>query len=380
MKIVADENIVYVKEIFTPLGLIECLPGRSMTCGTLKGADVLLVRSVTSVNAELLEGTSVRFVGTCTIGTDHIDTDYLKKRGIAFADAVGSNANSVAEYVLTAILVLARQKGWDLNGKTLGVIGVGNIGSIIEKKAPALGLKVLPNDPPLQRKTADPRFVSLDEALQADIISLHVPLTTSGPDPTFHLINEKNLPRLKPHTVLINTSRGPVVDNHALKNCLTARTIGPTVLDVWENEPNIDPQLLDLVAIGTAHVAGYSLDGKANGTAMLYAAVCDFFHLTGKANIAALLPEPPVPLLQLDSNGGDQQVLTKAMTGIYDIMRDDRSLREIIPQPPDKIGKFFDQLRKNYPVRREAHNTLVKLTPSQPALARKLGLLGFQSG
>ncbi|MFC1783155.1 4-phosphoerythronate dehydrogenase [Planctomycetota bacterium] len=296
MKIVADENIAYVKDIFAPLGLIECIPGRPMTCGALKEADVLLVRSVTRVDADLLEGSAVRFVGTCTIGTDHIDLDYLKKRGIAFADAVGSNANSVAEYVLTAILVLARQKGWDLNGKTLGIIGVGNIGSIIEKKAPALGLKVLPNDPPLHRKTADPRFVSLDQALQADIISLHVPLTASGPDPTFHLLNENNLPRLKPHTVLINTSRGPVVDNNALKNCLTARTIGPTVLDVWENEPNIDQQLLDLVAIGTAHVAGYSLDGKANGAAMLHAAVCDFFNLTGKTNIAALLPTRPLAI------------------------------------------------------------------------------------
>ncbi|MCP4709420.1 MAG: 4-phosphoerythronate dehydrogenase, partial [Planctomycetes bacterium] len=220
MKIVADENIACVKEVFSSLGDVQAFPGRCITRDHLLDANILLVRSITNVNADLLESTPVRFVGTSTIGTDHIDLDYLRRHNISFASAVGSNANSVAEYVLTAIYHIAHLNNIDLNNKTLGIIGVGNIGSILERKAPALGLTPLPNDPPLQRQTNDPRFVSLAEVLQADIITLHVPLTHDGPDPTFHLLNENNLSHFKPYTILINTSRGPVIDNLALKNFL----------------------------------------------------------------------------------------------------------------------------------------------------------------
>ena len=378
MYIIADENIAYVNEVFSPLGDVQTLPGRSITRAHLQNADVLLVRSITNVNADLLDDTTVRFVGTSTIGTDHIDLDYLHQHNIAFTAAAGSNANSVAEYVLAAICHIAQHNNIDLNHKTLGIIGVGSIGSIIEKKAPALGLTVLPNDPPRQRQTNDPRFVSFADVLQADIITLHVPLTHDGPDPTFHLINENILSHLKPYTILINTSRGPVVDNLALKNTLAAGKIGPTVLDVWENEPHLDPELLQLAALGTAHIAGYSLDGKAHGVAQIHHALCQFLNQNHKLNIESLLPNPPVPHLTLDTTQPTQQILHQALTAICDIQPDDRALRHILNQPPDQHPQTFDHLRKTYPPRREAQNTRITLTPPNPTLAKKLAILDFQ--
>jgi len=191
IKIVADENIPYVKKVFSQLGEVTCVSGRSICSAMVAKADALLVRSITPVDQELLENSPVRFVATATIGTDHIDQPYLKNRGISFASAAGSNANSVVEYVLTALSVLAKKHQWHLEGKTLGIIGVGNIGSLLEKKAQALGLKVFLNDPPLARQTGDNRFVNLDEALACDIISCHVPLTQTGEDATYHLLGKK---------------------------------------------------------------------------------------------------------------------------------------------------------------------------------------------
>jgi erythronate-4-phosphate dehydrogenase len=377
MKIVADENIPYVKEVFTSLGQVHCVSGRSLNRALLRDADVLLVRSTTLVDANLLEETNVRFVGTATIGTDHINEDYLQSREIAFTSAAGSNANSVAEYVIAALLVLAQQKRWDLSGKTLGIVGVGNIGSRVENMAPALGLNVLANDPPRQRQTGDPRFIELNKVLEADFITLHVPLTRTGPDPTYHLFDEAILQQLSPQTVLINTSRGAVVDNLALNAQLANNALGPAVLDVWEDEPDINLDLLERVAIATPHIAGYSLDGKANGAAMLYERLCRFLDINPNIQIQNLLPPPIAPELTLDSEQTDQQILTRAMTTIYDILRDDRDLRRIANQPPDQRGKFFDRLRKDYPIRREARNTHVTLTQPNPPLTEKLNRLGF---
>ena len=378
MKIVADENIPYVQEVFGSLGRVECVSGRALDRNNLKDAEALLVRSITRVDAELLEGTQVRFVGTATIGTDHIDQEYLRAREIAFTSAAGSNANSVAEYVITALLVLAQRNGWDLQDKTLGIVGVGNIGSRVEKMAPVLGLKVLCNDPPLQRQTDDARFVDLEQVLAADFITVHVPLTRTGSDPTYHLFDEAVLRQLSPQTVLINTSRGAVVDNLALNARLEQNGLGAAVLDVWEPEPEINLDLLERVAIGTPHIAGYSLDGKANGTAMLYERLCEFLDLAPQVEVQTFLPPPVVSEIELDSGLPGQQVLAQAMSAIYDICRDDRDLRQIAHQPPDSQGKFFDQLRKNYPIRREAANTRVILSQSNPALAEKLDRLGFQ--
>ncbi|NQT84941.1 4-phosphoerythronate dehydrogenase, partial [bacterium] len=216
MKIVADENIPYVKEAFGSLGDVIPLPGRKIAPASVVDAEILLVRSITEVNASLLEGSRVRFVGTATIGTDHVDEEYLHSRGIAFASAPGSNANSVAEYVVAALLTTARRKNFPLKGKTIGVIGVGNCGSRVAKKAEALGMRVLLNDPPLWRQTGNKRFRPLEELFSADILTLHVPLTYEGIDATYHLVDEAFLSKLRPECILMNTSRGPVVDNLAL--------------------------------------------------------------------------------------------------------------------------------------------------------------------
>ena len=380
MKIVADENISFVREIFSPLGDVFCVAGRDIKPNLLSDADVLLVRSITNVDRQLLSDSSVRFVGSATIGTDHIDKDWLRSRGIAFAYAPGSNSNSVAEYVFAALLHLGQKYNWLLNDKTLGIIGLGNIGSKVQKKANALGLNVLANDPPLQRQTSDPRFVTLDTVLeQADIITIHVPLTNTGPDATFHLFDKEKLTRLRPHTVLINTSRGKVVDNQAIKLRLQTDALGPTVLDVWENEPDIDPQLLERIAIATPHIAGYSLDGKVNGAVMLYRAICEFFNIPDSLQIERSLPAHAIPVLELDTTTcSDQQLMAKAILTIYDILSDDRNLRQITQKKTAERGDYFDLLRKNYPVRREATNTLVNLTPHRKPLAEQLKLLGFK--
>lgn len=379
MKIIADENIPFVKQAFADLGEITLCPGRRISRKHLAQADALLVRSITPVNAELLDDTPVRFVGTATIGTDHIDKEYLGSRDIAFSDAAGSNADSVAEYVTTAMLVLAERGKWLLQGKTLGIIGVGNIGSRMEARAKALGMKPLPHDPPLQRETGDKRFVDLEEALAADIVTCHVPLTREGPDATYHLLDEEKLATLKPNAVLINTSRGPVIDNQALKRRLMTANLKTVVLDVWENEPDIDLELLRRVSIATPHIAGYSLDGKVNGTVQLQHALCDLLGRQSTLTAGELLPEPPVPQVKLDTTSqANQQLLCRAFTRIYDLARDDTNLRAQAEQPADERGAYFDNLRKRYPTRREAHNTLITLNAPRSSLTKLLGALKFQ--
>ena len=378
MRIVADENIPLVRKAFADLGQVACHPGREISRRRLAKADALLVRSITPVNAELLDDTPVRFVGTATIGTDHIDREYLASRDITFTDAAGSNADSVAEYVTTVLLLLAEQGKWLLQGKTLGIIGVGNIGSRMVARAKAMGMTPLPNDPPLQRETSDKSFVDLETALAADIVTCHVPLTRQGPDATYHLLDDENLAALKPGAILINTSRGPVVDNQALKRCLMTGDLKTAVLDVWENEPDIDLELLNRVTIATPHIAGYSYDGKINGTIQLYRALCEFLDREASLAAADLLPAPPVERLQLDTTAdANQQLLCRALTRIYDISRDDTVLRAVAEQPAEERGGYFDQLRKNYPVRREAHNTTVTLTAPRASLVAQLKSLNF---
>lgn len=354
IKIIADENIPFVEKVFAPLGEVSCVSGRSLTAAMVAEADALLVRSITPVNRELLENSPVKFVGTATIGTDHIDLGYLTSRGISFSSAAGSNANSVVEYVLTALGVLAQRHQLTLKGKSLGIIGVGNIGSLLEKKAAALGLEVFPHDPPRQRQTGDARYVSLETALDCDIISCHVPLNKSGVDKTVHLLDDGKLSQLQPHQILINSSRGPVVDNQALKRCLQNKRLGPVVLDVWENEPNIDMELLHLVSLATPHIAGYSLDGKVNGTVILFHALCQYLGQSHSLQASDLLETPANH--QLEVQDSEQGVLHQLATEIYPITRDDANLRKVEGEKDQDRGDYFDQLRKNYPIRRESQN------------------------
>lgn len=357
MRILADPNIPFVREAFGPHGQVVLVPGRQMTAETVRDADALLVRSVTPVNESLLAGSRVQFVGTATIGTDHVDERYLAARGIGFASAAGSNANSVAEYVVVALLELAHRYKFRLRDKTLGVVGVGNVGSRVVRYARALGMRVLENDPPRQAAEQLPDFVSLDRVLaEADIVTVHVPLLET----TRHMFCRDNLERF----ILINTARGAVVDNRALLKAIDANRVGGAVLDVWENEPNILAELLDVVDLGTPHIAGYSLDGKANGTRMIYEAFCRQFGLP--ATWRPSLPAGPRIEASVGSGEDEEDLLRRLLRQVYDICADDAALRA-------NVGGF-DKLRAEYRVRREFH-TVELVGKRLPAV---LGALGFR--
>jgi len=361
MKIVADPNIPYVREAFAPLGDITLIPGRQINAAAVRDADLLLIRSVTNVNSALLAGSRVKFVATATIGFDHVNMAWLHNTGIDFATAAGSNANSVAEYVVAAMLELAHRQGYRLRDKTLGVVGVGNVGSKVVRYARALGMRVLQNDPPRQRAERLQDFVSLTRmTAEADIVTLHVPLTKTGADTTFHLLEPGKF-------TLINSSRGAVLDN---KKLLPAKLPG-LVLDVWEGEPNIMPDLLAKVDIGTPHIAGYSFDGKVNGTRMIYEAACRYLNV--KPTWQPVLPVPPVPRLEITVPPGedDEDVLRRVIKQVYDITADDAALR--------RVGTAgFDKLRAEYPVRREFFNTELALTGVLDSLRQKFISLGFR--
>ncbi len=378
MKIVADANIPFVRECFSSVGDVEVLSGRDITPRVLADADALLVRSITPVNEALLAGSRVRFVATATIGFDHVDLPYLEKCNIGFASAPGSNANSAAEYVIAALLEVGRKHAIQLEGKSIGVIGVGNVGSRVARKCETLGMRVLRNDPPLQRKTNDPKYVPIESLYDCDFMTIHTPLTHAGIDKTFHLVDAEFFSSLRPGVVFLNASRGAVVDTEALKFAIRRGRLRAVVLDVWEGEPNINAELLEMVDLGTPHIAGYSLDGKIAGMTMIYKALCEYFHLQPRFDTQDFLPAPEVPRVELHTaHPADEELLAQAVEKVYSIKRDDRDLRRIVDQPPEKRGRFFDALRKNYPVRREFHNTKVVLDTARDSLTRKLRGLEF---
>ena len=379
MKIVADANIPFVKDCFSSIGEVEVVPGREIRPAVLTDADVLLVRSITKVDSDLLAGSSVRFVGTATIGFDHVDTEFLSKNNIGFASAPGSNANSAAEYVVAALLSVARKHKIQLEGKSLGIVGVGNVGSRVEKKARALGMKVYLNDPPLQRQSGDAKYLPLEELFDCDFITLHTPLTFEGIDKTFHLADKRFFKSLKTGCFFINTSRGAVADTIPLKGAIQSGRLGAVVLDVWENEPNIDTELLRVVDLSTPHIAGYSLDGKVAGMIMIYKAVCEHFGLEVKYDVGDFLPESDVAEVKVDPDSGpEQDIIHRTVQQVYVINRDDFNTREIAMVPEAERAKFFDDLRKNHPVRREFHNTKVVLDRPCESLAAKLNGIGFK--
>ena len=379
MKIIADANIPSVDGCFSSIGEVEVVPGRQISRSVVADADCLLVRSITRVDSDLLAGSSVRFVGTATIGFDHIDVEYLERNNIGFASAPGSNANSAADYVIAALLEIGHNHNITLEGKSIGIIGVGNVGSRVAKKCIALGMKVKLNDPPLQRQTGDAKYLPLEELFDCDFITLHTPLTFEGIDKTFHLADERFFKSLKAGSVFINTSRGSVVETNALKTAISSGKIKAVALDVWENEPNIDTGLLEMVDIGTPHIAGYSLDGKVAGMIMIYKAACKYFGLKSKFGAESFLPEPSVKQLQINpSYEAEQKVLWEAVEKIYCISEDDLRMRQILNLPVDKIGEFFDSLRKNYPIRREFQNTKIVLEPTCKSIVEKLSGIGFK--
>ncbi|MGA2915336.1 MAG: 4-phosphoerythronate dehydrogenase PdxB [Sedimentisphaerales bacterium] len=360
MRIIADENIPFVKECFSSVGDVQTIHGRKIAPVILKDADALLVRSITKVNKDLLDGSKVKFVGTATIGFEHIDIDYLAAKKIGFASAPGSNANSVAEYMTSALLNLADKYKFEVGEKSIGIVGVGNVGSRVEKKANALGMKVVLNDPPLERKTGDEKYRPIGEIFDCDIVTLHVPLTNEGIDKTYHLADEKFFKSLKNNAILFNTCRGRVHDTPALKKAISSGKIKACVLDVWENEPNIDIELVKMVDFGTPHIAGYSYDGKIVGMIMIYEAFCKFFGINPKFSVEDFLPLPQIEKIVIGKD--EKKPLLAAVTTLYDIKNDDEKLRQIINEQDEKRGAYFDALRKNYPVRREFQNTIISVS------------------
>ena len=379
MKIIADANIPFVAECFSSIGEVEVVGGRQITPGVVTDADVLLVRSITPVGVDLLAGSKVRFVATATIGFDHIDVDYLRRNNIGFASAPGSNANSAAEYVIAGLLEIGRKYDLDLEGKSIGIIGVGNVGSRVAKKCAALGMQLYLNDPPLQRQTGDTKYLPLEELFDCDFITLHTPLTFGGLDKTYHLADESFFKSLKERCVFVNASRGGVVDGGALKAAIRSGRLRAVVLDVWEDEPNIDTELLELIDIGTPHIAGYSLDGKIAGMIMIYKSACEHFGIEPKFDVGDFLPEPAIRQLKIKPNrGNEQESLLDTVHKIYRIDQDDARLRRILYKPAEKRGEFFDSLRKNYPVRREFQNTNIIIQDKNSPLGTKLAGIGFK--
>ena len=383
MQFVVDEEIPFGREAFSHLGSVTLLPGRAMTREALREAHALIVRSVTKVDATLLADTNVQFVGTATTGVEHIDREYLAARDIGFAAALGFNANAVAEYVLTALLV-THAKGLVLDGKTLGVIGVGRIGSLVAAKAPSLGLRTLLHDPPLARATGDRQYRPLAEILRADFITLHVPLTLDGPDATFHLIGADELAHMATSSILINTARGEVVDNAALLKALTGETLGGAVMDVWEREPAIDWNLLNHVTLGTPHVAGYSSDAKINATVMLYHACCRFWGMkpawTPPSDHPTPLAPGPSPHVAFDADGKNFQTLAhEIITTLYDLPGDHARMQDALAVPEPLRLRAFDQLRRDYPHRREFAFSPISIKGGDRNLFARLQTLGIHA-
>ncbi|MDY1036043.1 4-phosphoerythronate dehydrogenase PdxB [Lelliottia sp. CFBP8978] len=369
MKILVDENMPYARELFSRLGDVKAVPGRPIPLAELDDADALMVRSVTKVNETLLSGKSVKFVGTATAGTDHVDDVWLAQAGIGFSAAPGCNAIAVVEYVFSSLLMLGERDGFALKDRTVGIVGVGNVGGRLQKRLEALGIRTLLCDPPRADRGDEGEFHTLDELVeQADVITFHTPLFKDGPYKSLHLADEALIRRLKPGTILINACRGPVVDNAALLTCLEAGQDLSVVLDVWEPEPDLDVALLRHVDVATAHIAGYTLEGKARGTTQVFEAYSAFIGNPQQVALDTLLPAPEFGRISLHGPL-DESSLKRLVHLVYDVRRDDALLRKVAGIPGE-----FDTLRKNYLERREWSSLYVICDDADAAaLLNKLG-------
>lgn len=371
MKILIDENMPYAEQLFSQLGEVILKPGRTLTAGDLIDIDALMIRSVTKVDADLLsKANRLAFVGTATAGMDHVDQALLAERGIFFTAAPGCNKVGVAEYVFSVLMVLSQQQGFSIFDKTIGIIGAGQVGSYLAHCLTGLGINVLLNDPPKQAQGDTRVFTPLEQLLtEADVITLHTPITQQGEWPTHHLINDQILAGLRGDQILINAARGPVVDNAALKARLQQGDGFTAALDVFEFEPQVDLELLPLLAFATPHIAGYGLEGKARGTTMVFNQYCEFLGKALWANPSSLLPIAPVPEAVLN-RAWDEATLLSLTQLIYDVRRDDALFRRQIHQPD-----AFDQMRKQYWDRREY--SAIKLVGDDSCQLEPLAQLGF---
>ncbi|MDC9582961.1 4-phosphoerythronate dehydrogenase PdxB [Xenorhabdus sp. PR6a] len=372
MKILVDENMPYAEQLFQQLGEVQAIPGRPVPEGVLEHADAFMVRSVTKVNESLLQGSSVKFVGTATAGMDHVDQQWLSQAGIGFSAAPGCNAIAVVEYVFSALMLLAEQDQFQLTDKTVGIVGVGNVGGPLADRLAALGVKTLLCDPPRADRGDEGEFWPLEKLVkEADILTFHTPLNQSGSYQTYHLADAELLSALPDNRILINASRGEVVDNQALLAVLQQGKKLRTVLDVWEPEPNLSLPLLELVDIATPHIAGYTLEGKARGTTQVFEAYCEFLGQPRKTELADWLPASDFSQITVQGEV-TQSVLKRLMHLVYDVRRDDAPLRQVA----DQAGAF-DRLRKNYPERREWSSLTVHCDAEESA--QLLSSIGFNA-
>lgn len=381
MLIVADENIPLLESFFGDIGKVRAVSGRTMSADDVRDADILLVRSVTRVNASLLQGSRVRFVGTTTIGTDHVDLEWLESQGIRFSAAPGCNANSVVEYVLSVLSLWAEKTGRaDWSGMSVGIVGAGNVGGELARRLERLDFTVKLCDPP--RAEAEPdggeSFVPLEEALTCDVISLHTPLIREGDHPTWHLLDEDRLSELQDNQLLINTSRGEVIDNRALLKRLEAPGAPLAVMDVWEQEPRIDPALMDLCWLATPHIAGYSLEGKVLGVENVYQALSHYLGLPARKQAGQYLPEPPLSKLSFTGSATEMDAANRALRACYDPRSDDARLRLAMKSESGERAEAFDRLRRNYPVRREFSSVKIQLKGASKSLQDTFRALGFK--
>jgi erythronate-4-phosphate dehydrogenase len=372
VKILVDENMPYARELFSRLGDVTAVPGRPIPVAELDDADAVMVRSVTKVNAELLDGKKIKFVGTATAGTDHVDEAWLERAGIAFSAAPGCNAIAVVEYVFSSLLMLAERDGFALTDRTVGIVGVGNVGARLQKRLEAFGVRTLLCDPPRADRGDEGDFQPLERLVrEADVLTFHTPLFKAGPYKSLHLADERLISNLKPGTILINACRGPVVDNAALLKCLQNGQKLSVVLDVWEPEPELNGDLLDLVDIGTPHIAGYTLEGKARGTTQVFEAFSEFIGKAQQIALDTLLPAPEFGRITLHGPL-DQAVLKRLVHLVYDVRRDDAPLRKVAAIPGE-----FDKLRKHYQERREWSSLYIQCDDANAAAM--LQNLGFSA-
>ncbi len=355
MKICVDENIALGKEAFSLFGDVELFNGRNIDNASVKNCDALIVRSVTKVNEKLIAGSKIKFVGTTTIGTDHIDVDFLKKCGIEFAYAPGCNSRSVAEYVFSSLFYLSKKYGFRLSSKSIGIVGVGNIGKIVERFSNALGMRVIKNDLPREDK-GEKGFSALEDVLACDIVTFHVPLILSGKYKTLHLLNNKNIDFIKENAILINSSRGAIVDNQAVLNMVRKGKI-KTIFDVWENEPEPDKEFVELADIATPHIAGYSYDGQLTGTKMIFEALNKFL---GTSYVWNFNVTEITETLDLQDETDNENFLRKLFKKVYRAEEDSKKFKRVYLASGNP-GKEFDLFRKNYPRRFEIPDYRVKV-------------------
>ncbi|RZO84817.1 MAG: 4-phosphoerythronate dehydrogenase [Kiritimatiellaceae bacterium] len=380
MNIVCAETVLAGTPAFQTLGTCTVLPDRAITSDHLQKTDALIVRSKTSINAELLTGTPVQFVGTATAGTDHLDIPWLEQHNIRWCAAPGCNANSVAEYITAALLTLTQTSPFTLHKKTIGIIGCGHVGQALIKKARALNLRILQNDPPLAAQNPTEKYYPLHTLLtEADIITLHTPLTHHGSWPTAHLANFPFFQELKPSALFINAARGGICDYDAWLHAHQQAHLTTSIIDVWDPEPHIRPDCIQQAQLATPHIAGHSFEGKFNGTLACYHALCQHLNHPHTWQPESHMPPPQHPHLEIDAAtfSTEEALLHHIVQATYPIQRDDTALRALQPLDEIERAQQFDLLRKTYPLRREFNATTVHLRNATEATEHKIHALGF---